>query len=270
MANMVEPQTALPTFILDNHQHQVVWLLKHQDWSKQILGTELSFALPVFLAAGFWERYKVSGTLEISPSNEVLIGYGILYTWMETAKWMYPVESLDTLRLKLLQGIAKRHGDEPVEALAHIAATWARSNCGCLPSWHILAGALSAGASSSRLRYDFLLDTWLLLELDGADAAIKPIGTSIIEQWHELDLEALRRESGEAGQRNVNTACYIYLAALILLRDAKFVDGWHRLVRAGVMKAPGMERKLAAAAHHPSIDAVRCFTRPSGSGEGSA
>ena len=120
---------------------------------------------------------------------------------------------------------------------------------------------MTVAPGSASVRYDYLLDTWLLIEtvpnLDRIGAC-----QSILSVSGGLDLSELLAASDQ-GQQNVNSACYVMLGAMLMLGLRSEFTALYEELNNRYMQAPTASRKLedAAAQSSVDIDDLRMFTR---------
>ena len=240
------PGTDYPT---DKRNYQIVWAFMPDQWSHRISSHPSSAVLPIFLGADVWRAYEETNEYQSEPQWCAL---GILYTWTETGKWAYPMpDVLDAYRRDLLAGIANQLGYPSLPAFIVACAAWVRWNCGCLRSQIVLGGGMFAVPDTVLIQYDFMLDTWSLVER-AADMNRMAVCKSLISLFRNMDLTQLR--SAKPGQPGVNTVCYIYLASLLLSGDRAVFMAEAPYLFANVMQAPNMSRKLEVAAGFEKLD----------------
>ena len=247
-------------FTVDDQNYGVVWKLMSDGWASEFTDYSGGFALPIFLGGEAWQDYERTGEFESGPLFAFI---GILYSWMEAGKWLFEgdQEELDDFRRKLLLHLGMQTNVESYEELLTSAAVWVRDNCGCVPSQRVLGGAVTVAPGSASVRYDFLLDTWLLLE---TVPSIDRIGASqsIVSTSRDLDLDELLAASDQ-GQQNVNSACYVMLAAMLILGMKSEFSALYAKLNNSYMRVPTASAKLESAAmkDNVEIDDLRLFTK---------
>ena len=246
---------------LDSSNYGEVWKLMAEGWATDFTGYSGRFALPIFLGGEAWVAYERSGEFEVGPLFACI---GILYTWSEVDKWMFDgnQNDFDEFRRKLLLHIGMQTNTENFPDLAISASSWVRNTCGIIPSQRVLGGALNVSGAAG-IGYDYILDTWLLLETvpeidqDGACRSILSIGK-------QVDLNVLVTASDQ-GQQNVNTAGYVMLGSLLLQgMQSEFKKLFEELSN-GIMQAPTLMARLKNAALNESVSIgdLRLFTKNS-------
>ena len=247
-------------FTVDQRNYGVVWKLMNDGWASEFTDYSGGFAMPIFLGGDAWQAYEQSGEYESGPLFAFI---GILYSWTEVGKWLFggDQEELDDFRRKLLLNLGMQTNAESYEELLTSSAVWVRDNCGCVPSQRVLGGAVNVAPGSAQVRYDYILDTWLLLETV-ADLDQDGACQSIVSVASGLDFDDLLNAS-EQGQQNVNSACYLMLGSMLMLNMRSEFDVMYDKLSSGYLQAPTAAVKLenAASKDNVEIDDLRMFTK---------
>lgn len=248
---------AYPT---DEHNYDVAWKLMPESWSADFTNYGGRCNLPIFIGADEWIEYKKTGEFR---SSALSICIGVLYTWSEPEKWCVSEEvDLDEYRYRVLVHFGHQTNTSDLHELLISSAAWVRWNCGCNPSQRVLGGAIGVDPDNPMVRYDYVLDTWSLIErlptidIAGACQSLASIVTGI-------DLSQLHARSGEAGQQNLNSVCYLYLASMLLLGDREEYSRCFKLFTEELMRAPGLISRLKSAEDKDvvTVDDLRIFTK---------
>lgn len=229
------------------------------NWASDFTDYSGGCQLPIFIGADNWVEYEKSGEYGVSP---LFVCIGILYSWSEPEKWHFETqEGLDEFRNKVFFHLGLQTDTENLTELLITAAAWVRWNCGCVPSQRVLVGAMQIDPNNPSVSYDYVLDTWSLIERI-PDVDLVGMCKSILSVALGIDLNNLLTASDQ-GQQNVNSVCYLILASLLLLGDKEEFARLFDILAGNAMNAPRQQAKLQTAAqmHSPTIDDLRIFTK---------
>lgn len=255
---MVEPNpVAYPT---DEQNYIIAWKFMPEEWSSEFSDYSGKCSLPIFIGADDWVEYMKTGSFGVEP---LFMCIGILYSWTDAPeKWFFGSDDdLDEYRKEILTYYRTRTNAKDMEELIISSAAWVRWNCGCNPSQRVLGGGMLVYPESPIISFDYLLDTWSLLEripdidIVGATKSIVTVGMSI-------NIEKLAASS-EQGPQQVNTLYYTVLASLLLDgQKDMYLDLFQKWIESG-SHAPSMQERVQAAARktHPTIDDLRLLTK---------
>jgi hypothetical protein len=242
----------------DEHNYNVAWKFMPENWSSDFSDYSGRCNLPIFIGADDWVEYNETGSFRGNPLS---ICIGILYSWFEPDKWLFISDiDVDEYRKKALTYYGMFTNAEDLENLIISSAAWVRWNCGCNPSQRVLGGGVCVLPESAGVRFDYLLDSWSVLERF-PNVDVIEMAKSIVSVGHGIDLGKLAASS-EQGPKQVNSVYYTMLASLLLggQKDL-FLDLLKQWIESGA-HAPDMMNTLMSAANKDSVtvDDLRIFT----------
>lgn len=257
---MVESNpVAYPT---DEQNYIVAWKLMPEKWSTVFSDYSGACNLPTFIGADDWVEYEKTGSFGAEP---LFVCIGILYSWFEPDKWFFESnDDLDEYRNKILVYYGMHTNAKDLEDLIISSAAWVRWNCGCNPSQRVLGGGIHVYPDSPIICFDYLLDTWSLVErIPGMD--IVGAAKSIVSVGINIDLDKLAASS-EQGPQQVNTAYYTMLASLLLGGQKDMYSDLFQQWNESGAHAPVMQNRLISAANKDNltVDDLRLLTKRSG------